>query len=125
MVQSYYLSTYSFYSHYRKYPDFRIFSKFNLLFIFLYIILRNVESDFLQPLINYLYSPQNDQWLPHWSFYFNAKRTLLLRAKFFFYYTSNNKSPYDGIGHISLFTIISKRSTGARREFITGTTSVK
>ena len=69
MVHCYYLSNQSIYSQQKNYPYFRILIIFNLLFLFLYIILRDVEIDFLQPLINYLYSPQNDQWLPHWSFY--------------------------------------------------------
>jgi len=43
--------------------------KFFLAFsIFLYYTV-GCRKRFLQPLINYLYSPQNDQWLPHWSFY--------------------------------------------------------
>ena len=38
-------------------------------------------------------------------------------------YTSKFKSPYDGIGHASLSTIISNLSTGARSASIAGTTS--
>lgn len=65
----YYSATLSFYTSWTILCKLKIFLIFNLLFFPYYIILTLVGSDFLQPLINYLYSPQKDQWLPHWSFY--------------------------------------------------------